>query len=326
MSHCQSIHRKTAERVQRAGLNLFSELIGLIKCCHDARDSGDSTLGRYLLWTWCLNFDEFSHQWMMRIDALTVLRDLFSLDTLDRIRTEQMHREDASDHDIYAENLWTPIFVRDGLKAGSLSKWQVIHHMARVRRTEGKHNKSAFVQSVALSQEYAFLEESQPKDLANERNLEDMMVMYENFVEAVAQLKSGAEPGGSVESAEMIAKVAEAEQKEAQEKKIKHMVLARSKRFQNIANDLTDNIRDFRLRSGEQSGEQSGVRSPKRRPSSVTDGGGCESLRTSAASLYRFLSIQLWMNRDVDDLTWNRVSFLYCCTVVKVVADFIFMY
>ena len=39
----------------------------------------------------------------------------------------------------------------------------------------------------------------------------------------------------------------------------------------------------------------------------MTDGGGCEQLRESAASLYRFLSIQLWMNRDVDDTTWKNV-------------------
>ena len=89
---------------------------------------------RYLLWTWCVNFDENSHQWMLEIGALDTLREMFSLDTLDRIRTEQMRREDASDQDIYAEHLWTPMFVRDGLKTGSLSKWQVIHHMARVRR------------------------------------------------------------------------------------------------------------------------------------------------------------------------------------------------
>ena len=45
---------------------------------------------------------------------------------------------------------------------------------------------------------------------------------------------------------------------------------------------------------------------PRRRQSAVTDGGGCESLRKSASALYRFLSVQLWMNRDVDDVSWKR--------------------
>ena len=176
MTNIQSIHSTTRTQVSNIGLELYTELSGLITCCHNARDAGDSTLGRYLLWSMALNFDEDSHSWFQNHNILNVIKSIFSLNTLDNIKTEQMHREDSSNYDLfYSESLWTPMFVNDGLTKGSLSKWQVVHHMTRIRKTESKYNNTTYMNSV-LYHNYLYLEESQPKDIANSKTLEEMMV------------------------------------------------------------------------------------------------------------------------------------------------------
>ena len=134
-------------------------------------------------------------------------------------------------------------------------------------------------------------------------------LMYENFVESISSLNNGSAPSQlsngerlAPEIVESIAKVAQAEQKEQELKKRHSINRVKEERFLDIASDLTENIRNYRLRRT--------MEQPKmtRRPSSVTDGGGCEHLRDTSLSLYRFFSIQLWMNRDISDDSYKHVN------------------
>jgi hypothetical protein len=318
MKDLAGVTRAMSERVQLAGISLYTELGELIRCCHNAQDAGNSHLGRALMWSWCLNFDEFSHPWMLRFGIIDLLRDLVSLDTLDTIRHRQMRQEDASTKYIFAEDMWTPIRVRDGLLNSSLSKWQVVNHMARVRMTEETKNNNAFMQSDELQQNFAFLETDTPQNIAAEHDFESLLVLYENFIEAIAGLKSAAKPKASFEAEEFTRKIAVAELKESQEVKARIARIARSESFVSVAGQLHTQILSYREMSSalDQAlvvGESTIPLSKPRRPSDI---GGCEAIRETAAALYRFLSVQLWMNRDTLDQSWKDVP-VHCFEVQR---------